>query len=430
MPNGQGVKGGDEGAVRIVEAERQQVELRVFHLDGAVPADHPVRAVWAFVEGVDVSGLYEGMGALEGRAGRPAIDRRILLGLWLYGTIEGVGSARALDRLSKEHLVYQWICGGVGVNYHTLADFRVRHGEALDELLTQSVASLMNEGLVQLKRVAQDGMKVRASAGASSFRRKRTLRECLKQAKEQVRELRRELEEDPGAGTRREQAARERAARERAGRVKKALERARELEKEKSKKKDKGAVRASTSDPQARVMKMGDGGWRPAYNVQLATDTKSQIIVGVDVTNQGNDQGRIGPMIDQLQERYEVVPAETLVDGGYTAHADLEAVAGRTRVYAPVPRPRDPGIDPHRPKATDSPAIAEWRKRMRTVRAKRIYKDRASTAECVNAQARNRGLVRVLVRGVEKVRAVALLYALAHNVRRMLSLGYLTAATA
>lgn len=430
MPNGQGVKGVGEGAVRIVEAERQQVELRVFHLDGAVPADHPVRAVWAFVEGVDVSGLYEGMGALEGRAGRPAIDRRILLALWLYGTIEGVGSARALDRLSKEHLVYQWICGGVGVNYHTLADFRVRHGETLDELLTQSVASLMNEGLVQLKRVAQDGMKVRASAGASSFRRKRTLRECLKQAKEQVRELRRELEEDPGAGTRREQAARERAARERAGRVKKALERARELEKEKSKKKDKGAVRASTSDPQARVMKMGDGGWRPAYNVQLATDTKSQIIVGVEVTNQGNDQGRIEPMIDQLQERYEVVPAETLVDGGYTAHADLEAVAGRTRVYAPVPKPRDPGIDRHRPKATDSPVIAEWRKRMRTVRAKRIYKDRASTAECVNAQARNRGLVRVLVRGIEKVRAVALLYALAHNVKRMLSLRYLTAATA
>ncbi len=387
--------------------------------------------MWAFVEGVDLSGLYEGMGSLEGRAGRPAIDRKILLALWLYGTIEGVGSARALDRLSKEHLVYQWICGGVGVNYHTLADFRVLHGEAMDELLTQSVASLMNEGLVELKRVAQDGMKVRASAGASSFRKKKTLRECLKQAKEQVRELRRELEEDPGAATRREQAARERAARERTERVKKALERARELEKEKSKKKDKdAAVRASTSDPQARVMKMGDGGWRPAYNVQLATDTGSQIIVGVDVTNQGNDQGQIEPMIDQLQERYEVVPAETLVDGGYTAHADLEAVAGRTTVYAPVPKPRDPGIDPHRPKKTDSPAIAEWRKRMKTARAKRIYKDRASTAECVNAQARNRGLVRVLVRGIVKVRAVALLYALAHNVKRMLSMGYLMAVPA
>ncbi len=431
MPKERDVRDAGEGEVRIVEAERQQVELRVFHLDGAIPADHPVRALWAFVEGVDLSGLYEGMGSLEGRAGRPAIDRKILLALWLYGTIEGVGSARALDRLSKEHLVYQWICGGVGVNYHTLADFRVLHGEAMDELLTQSVASLMNEGLVELKRVAQDGMKVRASAGASSFRKKKTLRECLKQAKEQVRELRRELEEDPGAATRREQAARERAARERTERVKKALERARELEKEKSKKKDKdAAVRASTSDPQARVMKMGDGGWRPAYNVQLATDTGSQIIVGVDVTNQGNDQGQIEPMIDQLQERYEVVPAETLVDGGYTAHADLEAVAGRTTVYAPVPKPRDPGIDPHRPKKTDSPAIAEWRKRMKTARAKRIYKDRASTAECVNAQARNRGLVRVLVRGIVKVRAVALLYALAHNVKRMLSMGYLMAVPA
>jgi len=431
MPKERDVRDAGEGEVRIVEAERQQVELRVFHLDGAIPADHPVRALWAFVEGVDLSGLYEGMGSLEGRAGRPAIDRKILLALWLYGTIEGVGSARALDRLSKEHLVYQWICGGVGVNYHTLADFRVLHGEAMDELLTQSVASLMNEGLVELKRVAQDGMKVRASAGASSFRKKKTLRECLKQAKEQVRELGRELKEDPGAATRREQAARERAARERTERVKKALERARELEKEKSKKKDKdAAVRASTSDPQARVMKMGDGGWRPAYNVQLATDTGSQIIVGVDVTNQGNDQGQIEPMIDQLQERYEVVPAETLVDGGYTAHADLEAVAGRTTVYAPVPKPRDPGIDPHRPKKTDSPAIAEWRKRMKTARAKRIYKDRASTAECVNAQARNRGLVRVLVRGIVKVRAVALLYALAHNVKRMLSMGYLMAVPA
>jgi len=430
MPRERDEKGAGEGGVRIVEAERQQVELRVFHLDGTIPGDHPVRAIWAFVEGVDLSGFYEDSKSVEGRAGRPAIDRKILLALWLYGTIEGVGSARALDRLSKEHVVYQWICGGVGVNYHTLADFRVRHEEAMDDLLTQSVASLMTEGLVELKRVAQDGMKVRASAGASSFRRKKTLRECLKQAKEQVRTLRRELEEDPGAATRREQAARERSARDRADRAKKARERARELEKEKPKKKDKEAVRASTTDPQARVMKMGDGGWRPAYNVQLATDTPSQIIVGVEVTNQGNDQGQIEPMIDQLQERYEVEPVETLVDGGYTAHADLEAVAGRTTVYAPVPNPRDPGIDPHRPKATDSPAIAEWRKRMKTARAKRIYKERAATAECVNAQARNRGLIRVLVRGIGKVRTVALLYALAHNLRRMLSMGYLTAVPA
>lgn len=430
MPNEREVKAAGDGEVRIVEAERQQVELRVFHLDGAVSAEHPVRAIWAFVEGVDLSALYEGVASVEGGAGRPAIDRKILMALWLYGTIEGVGSARGLDRLTKEHVAYQWICGGVGVNYHTLSDFRVRHDEVLDELLTQSVAALMKEGLVELKRVAQDGMKVRASAGASSFRRKKTLRECQRQAREQVRELRQELEEDPTAGTRRERAARERAARERAERVNRALERARELEKEKSKKKDKEGVRASTSDPQARVMKMGDGGWRPAYNVQLASDTPSQVIVGVEVTNQGNDQGQIEPMMDQLQERYDAVPAETLVDGGYTAHADLEAVTGRTTVYAPVPKPKDPAVDPHRPKPTDSPAIAQWRKRMKTARAKRIYRERAATAECVNAQARNRGLVRVLVRGIEKVRAVALWYALAHNVRRMLSMGYLKTATA
>jgi hypothetical protein len=252
-----------------------------------------------------------------------------------------------------------------------------------------------------------------------------------------VRELRKELEEDPGASTRREQAARERAARERAERVKKALERARELEQEREKsksksgaKKEPAAVRASTTDPQARVMKMGDGGWRPAYNVQLATDTGTQIVVGVDVTNRGNDQGHIEPMLDQLQERYGVVPAETLVDGGYTGHADLEAVAGRTKVYAPVPKPRVAGVNPHQPKPTDSPSIAQWRSRMKTTRAQRIYRQRAATAECVNAQARNRGLVRVLVRGLQKVRAVALWYALAHNLRRMLSMGILNPASA
>ena len=428
---------GGEGEVRIVEAERQQIELREFHLDGMVGAEHPVRTVWAFVEGLDLSGLYAGMGSVEGRAGRPAIDRKILVALWLYGTIEGVGSARALERLCREHVAYEWICGGVGVNYHTLSDFRVRHGEVLDELLTQSVAALLREGLVRLKRVAQDGMKVRASAGAASFRRKQTLRGCQRQAREHVQELRKELEEDPGASTRREQAAKERAARERAERVKKALERARELEQEREKsksksraKKDSAAVRASTTDPQARVMKMGDGGWRPAYNVQLATDTGTQIVVGVDVTNRGNDQGHIEPMLDQLQERYGVVPAETLVDGGYTGHADLEAVAGRTKVYAPVPKPRVAGVDPHQPKPTDSPSIAQWRTRMKTAGAQRIYRQRAATAECVNAQARNRGLVRVLVRGLQKVRAVALWYALAHNLKRMLSLGILNPASA
>jgi transposase len=211
MPDNRNAMDAEPGVARILMPERQQVELREFHLDGAVPADHRVRAVWAFVEGLDLAVLYRGIGAVEGGAGRPATDPRILMALWLYATVEGVGSARALDRLCEEQLVYQWICGGVGVNDHTLSDFRVQNSDVLDELLTQSVAALMKEGIVDLARVAQDGMKVRASAGASSFRRKKTLRACKREAQEQVTVLKKELKEDPAGSSRRQEAARERA---------------------------------------------------------------------------------------------------------------------------------------------------------------------------------------------------------------------------
>ena len=401
--------------------ERQQVELREFHLDGAVPADHRVRAVWAFVEGLDLAVLYRGISAVEGGAGRPATDPRILMALWLYATVEGVGSARALDRLCDEHVVYQWICGGVGVNYHTLSDFRVQNSDVLDELLTQSVAALMKEGIVDLARVAQDGMKVRASAGASSFRRKKTLRACKREAQEQVSALKKELNEDPAGSSRRQEAARERAAQDRLERVKRALARTEELEKEKATRKEKQGVRVSTTDPDARVMKMGDGGFRPAYNVQFSSDTGSQAVVGVAVNAAGNDQGELVPMVDQIEERYGTVPVEILVDGGYNGHSNLDALEGRTTVITPVPQPKDATVDPYRPKGTDSPAVASWRRRMKTARAKRIYKERAATAECVNAQARNRGLLRFLVRGLDKVKAVALWYALAHNMSRLIA---------
>jgi len=430
MPEEKKTKAAERGRARVLTAERQQVELRVFHLDGAVPSEHRVRAVWAFVEGMDLSGLYSEIGSVEGGAGRPATDPRILMALWLYATVEGIGSARALDRLCGEHLAYQWICGGVGVNYHTLADFRVQNGAVLDGLLTRSVAVLMKEGVVELRRVAQDGMKVRASAGAASFRRRETLRGCMKEARQQVAVLKRELEADPAASSRREQAARERAARERKERVERALSRVKELEEEKSTTKEKEGVRASTTDPDARVMKMGDGGFRPAFNVQLSTDAGAQVIVGLEVSDAGSDSGALMPMIEQLQERYGSVPAEVLVDGGYSGHSNIEALDGMTTVFAPVPRPKDPSVNPYKPKSSDSPSVARWRRRMGSKRGKRIYKERAATAECVNAQARNRGLQRFLVRGLEKVRAVALLYALAHNMSRMLAFGMLGEATA
>jgi transposase len=414
------------GPPRLRQADRHQMVMRAASLDSLLPDDHRARVVWEYVQGVDLCPLYEGIRSVEGRAGRDATDPRILLALWLYATLEGVGSARQLARLCEDHVAYQWMCGGVSMNYHTLSDFRVAHPEFLDHLLTQSVATLMHEGLVTMDRVAQDGMRVRASAGAASFRRRPTLEECQAQAKEQVDALAQELEEDPASSNRRQDAARSRAARERSERIRQAQAELAKIEAKKKEEEEKAKARASTTDPEARVMKMGDGGFRPAHNVQFATDTQSQVIAGVDVVNTGSDQGQMPPMVEQIEERYGKTPGEVLVDGGFAKHEDIETVStaeAGTTVYAPVPKPKkDSDRDPHQPLPGDSPTIAQWRVRMGTPQAKEIYKDRASTAECVNAISRNRGLRQFLVRGLRKVRAVVLWFALAHNLMRAVAL--------
>jgi transposase len=411
------------GTPRLVRPNREQVELRAVDLEGLLPAEHAARAVWEFVESLDLSALYAQVQSVEGRAGRPATDPRIHLALWLYATVEGVGSARAIERLTGEHDAYRWICGGVSVNHHSLSDFRVQQVEFLDRLLTHSVAVLMSQGLVTLQRVAQDGMRVRTSAGAASFRRKPKLRQCLKEAQEQIERLREELEADPEATSRRQVAARRRAAEDRHRRVSEALEQMAEVEAKKKSAAEKERARVSTTDPEARVMKMADGGFRPAYNTQFSVDTETQIVVGVDVSNRGSDQGQLVPMLEQLEARYGKRPAQGLVDGGFVALDDIEKAAAQgIEVYAPVPKPKDPDRDPHAPLPDDAPAVADWRQRMGTDEAKEIYKLRAATAECVNAIARNRGFQRFWVRGQEKARAVALWYAIAHNLMRGLSL--------
>ena len=182
-------------------------------------------------------------------------------------------------------------------------------------------------------------------------------------------------------------------------------------------------ARASTTDPEARVMKMADGGYRPAYNLQFATDTGAQVIVGVDATNAGTDHGQLAPMVDQLEARHAEAPGAMLVDGGFATKEDIAAVSDRTTVYAPVQKPKDPTRDPHAPLPTDTPAVAAWRERMGTPEAQALYKERAATAECVNAQARNRGLRQLGVRGLPKVRVIALWYAVAHNLARAIALG-------
>jgi transposase len=408
---------------RVLMPNRLQMELRPSDLESLLPEGHRARIVWGYVERQDLSAMYERIKAVEGGVGRTAIAPEVLYALWLYATLEGVGSGRALERLTQAHDAYRWICGGVQVNYHTLSDFRADHGEALDGLLSESVASLMAAGAVKLKRVAQDGMRVRASAGAGSFRRRGKLESYLEQAREQVATLKRQIEQDPGALSRRSEAARERAVREREERINKALARLPELAKIKQQQgKDADQARASTTDAEASVMKMGDGGFRPAYNAQYATDVESQVIVGAAVVSVGSDLGQLVPMLAQVSERCGSAPQEWLVDGGYPAHQQLDAVAAQTTVYAPVPKPKDDTTDPHAPKANDSQAVAAWRERMGTEQAKTIYKQRAATAECVNAQARNRGLTRLQVRGLAKAKNVVLLFALAHNVMRMFAL--------
>lgn len=427
LPKPEATREGPEGKTepRLQRPNRAQVELRPVDLEGLLPPDHRARVIWEFVEGLDLGPLYAEIKAVEGQAGRPPIDPAILMALWLYATVEGIGSARAVARLCEEHDAYRWLCGGVSVNYHTLADFRVEQVEVLDRLLTTSVATLIAERLVTLTRVAQDGVRVRASAGAASFRRGRRLKACLAEAEAQVAALRQELQDDPGATTRRQAAARERAAAERRQRVAKALGQLPAIA-AKKKAAEREEARASTTDPEARVMKMADGGFRPAFNGQFATDTATQIIVGVDVTNIGNDRGRLAPMAEQVQARYGQAPREMLVDGSFATHEDLIAVArpefGCT-VYAPVPAPRNGAPrDPYQGRPGDPAVIAEWRQRMGTAAARAIYKERAATSECVNAIARHRGLRQFLVRGLAKVKAVLLWFALAHNVMRAAAL--------
>jgi len=408
-------------APRLRQADRQQI-IPAMPLEDLLDTDHQARLVWDFCRGLDLAPLYDRIRSRVGGPGHPAIDPSICTALWLYATLEGVGSARAIAWLCENHNAFRWLAGGVSVNHHTLSDFRVAHLEFLDALLTHSVAVLREQDLVDLNRVAIDGMRVRACAGAASFRTKATLEEHLIEAKDQVARLKEEMDDDPSANSRRQAAARERAARERQQRLDAALGRMPELE-AKKKPDEKDKARASSTDPEATVMKMPDGGYRPAYNFEFASATDGLVILAVSVITTGSDMGLICPMLDQIEGRTTVRPSEALADGGYAQHQDIQqAQAQGTTVYVPVPKPKDPERDRHEPMPKDSETIAAWRKRMKTDEAKEIYKERAATAECVNAQARNRGLLRLLVRGAQKVKAVALWHAIAHNMRRWFSL--------
>lgn len=437
------------GAPRVMSPQRNQIELRPVDLESLLAHDHPARTVWAFVQALDLAPLYGRIRSVAGRGGAPAIDPAILVALWLWATVDGVGSAREIDRLCERDDAYRWICGGVGVNYHSLADFRTEHEAWLDAQLTRSIVSLLDRRLITLNVVAQDGLRVRAHAKASSLRRREKLAELHAQAKAQVQSLKRELAEDAGASARRKQAAVERAAREREQRLAQALATMDKLERkpvpEPRKPKPRGRSgddgpggtaakpepepRVSSTDPDSRVMKMADGGFRPAFNAQLAVDTATQLIASVAITNSGSDMRQMSPMHQDIQHRYGTTPDHWLADGGFTALQAIDEVTARgTQPVVPPPRSRNPNIDCLAPKDTDSPAQAQWRAFMASDCAKALYVQRGATVECANAQLRRRGLSRFNVCGLAKARAVLLWHALAHNLMRMRSLNIAFAA--
>jgi transposase len=424
------------GQARFKRAERSQIEWRPASLDQLIPLDHRVRSVWAYVEGLDLSVLYQNIKAVEGHVGRDAVDPKILMALWMFATIEGIGSARELARRCERDLAYLWICGGVGVNHHLLSDFRTGHGAFLDQLLTATIATLLHREIVTLETVAQDGMRVRANAGSRSFRRKATLQACRDQAAEQVRKLREESQDDdnPGSGNARQKAARERAARERMERVEQALKDLEEVERQKEAQ-EKGTAhkaRASMTDADARTMKMPNGGFNPAYNVQFATDAASRIIVSVDVSKNSSDGSQMSPRYADIYQRYGKRPAKYLVDGGFTRKDDITVLEKcGTAVYGPIPQAKtmiEHGTDLYARQPRESDEMFAFRVRMKTEAAKELYKLRCSVAEYPNAECRNRGLRQFCVRGLQKVKAIALWHAITFNLMRMMTLGCLRAA--
>ncbi len=310
---------------RFQQIDREQLFWRKVDVERLIGDDHPARAIWEFVGKLDLSGYSAEIRAVEGKAGRPAFNPQLLISLWVYAYSEGVGSARAIEQLCECDPAYQWLTGTAVVNAHTLSDFRVEHDEALKGLFVEILAVLSGDGLITLERVMQDGTKIRASAASDSFRKKERIEQALKQAQAQVEAVDEMAEEE---SSRRRAKARQRAQRERQERLEAALKEFEELEVEGGIK-DKGKMRVSMTDPQARVMKQPDGGFAPSYNVQLNTDAANGVIVAVGVTQAGNDFEQLSAGVDRVEHNLGESPDQVVADGGYVSRDNIVEMAGR-----------------------------------------------------------------------------------------------------
>jgi transposase len=316
-----------EPAVRCKPVERNQLLLRAVDVEKLVDEQHEVRAIWELVGQLDLRPFYAAIGAVEGEAGRPVWDPKVLISLWLYGYKDGVSSAREIARLCEYHPAYQWLTGMEVVNYHTLADFRIEHQAALDQLFIEVLGVLTHQGLIRLERVMHDGTKIKAAASDRSFHRQATLEDHLKEAEEQLQAM-----EDPHSEklSQRTAQAKERALREKQKRLKEALKELEQLEQNRSQEKTeekKKQPRASSTDPQARVMLGAKGAYQPSYNVQISTDANAKIIVGVDVNQSSSDAGQLEPAVKRIEANLGQKPEQMVVDAAYPTQEAIEAMA-------------------------------------------------------------------------------------------------------
>jgi transposase len=311
---------------RLQRVNRKQLLLRTVDVEQLVEADHTVRAIWELVGHLDLSRFQEPIGAVEGSAGRPAWDPHLLISLWVYAYSEGVGSAREVERRCAYHPAYQWLTGMETVNHHTLSDFRVQHQTALNQLFVDLLAALSAEGLITLEQVMHDGTKVKAAASGKSFRGEETLREHLEAARQQVQQMGdpRQAEVSP-----RQAQARQRAARQKVERLQQALEEMKHVQAVPQKEKEAPSRRVSETDPQARIMKQGDGGFAPSHNLQISTDAAHGIIVGVGVTQAGSDQRQLMPALEEIEANLGRLPKQVVADGGFTTQETVMATAER-----------------------------------------------------------------------------------------------------
>lgn len=405
------------GKLRVKEPNRAQGVIRFEIPHETLPSTHPARLFWDVTGTFDLADFFKNVKSEEGKAGRPAVSPRLKLALWLYGVSRGIGSGREIAELTTSDDGFRWLVGNLKLGHHALSRFRAEKGVAFDTLMSDILGVLMHKGVLSLDLVAQDGIRIRAAATAPSFRQESSLAECREQAALHLKAVLAQADDPTHSSA--QHARRQAAALDYQRRVDAAIA---ELHTLRAQARPPKKPRASTTDPEARVMKMADGGFRPAYNAQLATAGNPlggpRTIVGVRVTNVGSDSGAVTPMLDDIQRRTGALPKVLLADANHGSHDGIrDAEARGVELLVPVPDTSARAKNPTRDQAADDPPIVAWRERMATDDAKQTYRARAGLCELSNAHLRSHhGVEQFLVRGLTKVTSVILIAAIVSNI--------------